>query len=201
MSQSEAVLEFWFGAAAEPAPSSARMQRWFGGSEDFDREIRERFGAVLLQARSGALTDWAETARGRLALIVVLDQFSRNVYRGSAEAFSKDALGLELAQAGIEIGHYERLSPLEQLFFVLPFEHAEDLAAQERAVALYEAWAKSLPPTLEGLGKHVLDFARMHRDVIARFGRFPTRNQALGRSSTPEEEAHVSRAKSAGHPV
>jgi uncharacterized protein (DUF924 family) len=134
-------------------------------------------------------------------LIILIDQFSRNAYRGKAEAFSRDALALELALTGLDNGHYAELSCFEQLFFVLPFEHAEDLAQQDRAVALYEAWANALPAPLAGLGKNVLDFAKMHRDVIARFGRFPTRNDALGRASTPEEAAHIREAKAAGHPV
>jgi uncharacterized protein (DUF924 family) len=177
------------------------MQRWFAGGEDFDRAIRERFGTDIELARSGSLDAWAETARGRLALIILIDQFSRNVYRGTADAFSKDSLALELSLAGLDNGHYAQLSYFEQLFFVLPLEHAEDLVQQDRAVALYEAWAAALPGELQELGKSVLEFARMHRDVIARFGRFPTRNAALGRPSTPEEEAHVREAKAAGRPV
>jgi uncharacterized protein (DUF924 family) len=198
---SDEILEFWFGESEDAAQRPDRMQLWFGGGDEVDRKIRERFGATLEQARSGAFDDWAETARGRLALIVLIDQFSRNVYRGSAEAFSKDALALRLARDGLDNGHYAQLSCFEQLFFVMPLEHAEDLVQQERAVALYEAWAKALPAPLESLGKTVVDFARMHRDVIARFGRFPTRNQALGRASTPSEEAHVKEAKAAGRPV
>ncbi len=201
-SRSEQVLSYWFGSApAGEPPASELMKRWFGGGPDVDREIRERFGADVEQARRGELDGWAETPRGRLALILLLDQFSRNLYRGSGEAFARDAQGLKLALEGLDRGDDAALSSVEQVFFVLPLEHAEDLAVQERMVAYSEAWLRSLPASMRGMGQGVFDYARQHRDVIARFGRFPTRNQALGRASTPEEEAHVRDAKAAGRPV
>lgn len=201
MSRSEEILTFWFGSSATEAPDPERMQLWFRGGADVDREIRERFGTDVEQARRGELTTWAETPRGRLALIILLDQFSRNIYRGSAEAYAKDALALELAVAGLDNGQYAALRGFERMFFVLPLGHSEDLAMQERALAYCEAWVASLPQELQGMGQGALGHAREHRDVIARFGRFPTRNQVLGRPSTPEEEAHVREAKAAGRPV
>lgn len=200
MSRSEEVLAFWFGPPGE-MPGPDRMRFWFRGGEDVDREIRERFGPDVEQARRGELNAWAETTRGRLALIILLDQFSRNLYRGSADAFSKDAMARELALTGLDRGDYAALAPLEQMFFALPLGHSEDLATQNRAVSLCEAWVASLPEPLQGLGQSALGHSREHRDVIARFGRFPTRNQALGRTSTPEEEAHAREAQSAGRPV
>lgn len=200
MSGSEDVLSYWFGPNAG-TPTPEQTQRWFAGGEAVDREIRERFGESVEQARRGALADWAQTARGRLALIILIDQFSRNVYRGSAEAFSKDRVAVELTLAGLDNGHFAALAPWEQMFYLLPLEHAEDPALQRRCVELFEAWAKALPPELQSMGQGTLRFAHLHRDVIARFGRFPTRNQALGRASTPEEEAHVREAKAAGRPV
>lgn len=200
MSRSEEVLSYWFGASSAP-PGPEQMRLWFQGGAEVDRDIRQRFGADVEQARRGELGAWAETARGRLALILLIDQFSRNLFRGSGEAFSKDALGVELALGGIDNGHYATLAPCEQMFALLPLEHAEDLALQERGVALFEAWAKSLPAAMEGLGHGALEFARLHRDIIARFGRFPTRNAALGRVSTPEEDAHVREANAARRPV
>lgn len=202
MSRSEEVLAFWFGpSTSAEMPGPDRMRFWFGGGEDVDREIRERFGADVERARRGELNAWAETARGRLALIILIDQFSRNLYRGSADAFSKDPMALELAMTGLDRGDYAALGPFEQMFFALPLGHAEDLPAQNRAVALCEAWARSLPEALQGLGQSALGHSHAHRDVIARFGRFPTRNQALGRISTPEEEAHAREARAAGRPV
>jgi uncharacterized protein (DUF924 family) len=200
MSSSEEILTYWFGTNAE-APGPERMQLWFRGGEQVDREIRERFGADVELARRGELHAWAETARGRLALIILLDQFSRNIYRDSPDAYAKDALALELALEGLDNGQYATLNGFEQMFFVLPLGHAEDLAAQDRALTCCEAWVKSLPPALQGMGQGALGHAREHRDVIARFGRFPTRNAVLGRTSTPEEQAHIQQAKAAGRPV
>jgi uncharacterized protein (DUF924 family) len=177
------------------------MQLWFQGGPEVDREIRERFLADVERARRSELNDWAETPRGRLALIVLLDQFSRNVYRGSGEAFASDALSLKLTLDGLDSGQDKALSCFEQLFFVLPLEHAEDLAMQDRMVSYLDTWAQSLPATLQGMGRDTRAFAQLHREVIARFGRFPTRNAALGRESTPAEEAHIREAKAAGRPV
>jgi uncharacterized protein (DUF924 family) len=202
MASSEDILTFWFGAGPkDEPPGPERMELWFGGSEQTDREIRDRFGEDVERARRGELNHWATTARGRLALILVLDQFSRNLYRGSGEAFAKDALSLKLALDGLESGQDKELSCVEQLFFVLPLEHCEDLAMQDRMVAYMDAWAQRAPEALKGMTQGACDFARLHREVIARFGRFPTRNQALGRASTPDEEAHIRQAKAAGRPV
>ncbi len=177
------------------------MRLWFQGGADVDREIGERFGADLERARNGELNEWAKTPRGRLALIVLLDQFSRNVYRGSGEAYASDALSLRLTLDGLDSEHDTSLSCFEQMFFVLPLEHAEDLLMQDRMVAYLDKWAKAQPEALKGMAQGVCDFAQLHREVIARFGRFPTRNAALGRTSTPAEEAHIREAKAAGRVV
>lgn len=177
------------------------MRLWFQGGAEVDREIRERFGADVERARKGELNDWANTPRGRLALIVLLDQFSRNLYRGSGEAFARDSLSLQLTLDGLASAYDQALGCFEQMFFVLPLEHAEDLAMQDRMVAYLDSWSKRQPEAMKGMAQGVRDFAEMHRQVIVRFGRFPTRNAALGRASTPEEEAHIREAKAAGHPV
>jgi uncharacterized protein (DUF924 family) len=177
------------------------MKLWFQGGAEVDREIRERFGADLERARKGELNEWAKTPRGRLALIILLDQFSRNVYRGSGEAFASDAVSLRLTLEGLEAGDDAALSCFEQLFFVLPLEHAEDLAMQDRVLAYLQTWANAQPEALKGMTQGAREFAQLHRQIIARFGRFPTRNAALGRSSTPEEKAHVREAQAAGRPV
>jgi uncharacterized protein (DUF924 family) len=202
MASSEDVLAFWFGASPKDgAPAPEQMDLWFRGGKEVDEAIRARFGEDTERARRGELDDWAATARGRLALIILLDQFSRNLYRGSADAFAKDAVSLRLALEGLELGHDKQLSSMEQLFFVLPLEHSEDLAMQDRMVEYMNAWAESVPEALKAVAQGVREFAQQHRDVIARFGRFPTRNRALGRTSTPEEEAHVREASAAGRPV
>lgn len=202
VARSEEVLEFWFGTAApDEPPGPDKFRLWFQGGEEVDRQIRERFGDDVERARRGDLEQWAETPRGRLALIILLDQFSRNLHRGSAAAFANDSAALKLTLEGLASGHDAALSCVEQLFFVLPLEHAEDIAMQNRMLAYLDDWAKRLPAALTSIAKGVQDFAQEHHRVIARFGRFPTRNEALGRTSTPEEAAHVLEAKAAGRPV
>jgi uncharacterized protein (DUF924 family) len=201
MSQPEDILEFWFGASTGEAPGPDRFQLWFQGGQEVDRIIRERFAADVELARGGALQAWAASARGRLALIILIDQFSRNLWRGSAEAFAKDELARALTLEGLENGQYAQLNAVEQLFFRMPLVHSESLDEQNRSLALCEAWVARLPEPLRAMGQGALQHARHHREVIARFGRFPTRNQALGRDTSAEEAAHIVESKAAGLPV
>ena len=180
MTTPEDVLTYWF------APGPERTARWFRGDAATDADVRRRFASTLESAAHGELDGWAATPRGRLALIVVLDQFSRNVHRGTARAFAQDAHALALCVAGLARGDDRALAPEERAFFYLPLEHAEDAAMQARSVACFEALAAEAP---EQSG--FVDYAREHRDVIARFGRFPHRNAILGRRSTPDEEAFL----------
>ncbi len=136
-----------------------------------------RFGALLLKAKQGELVHWAETPDGALALVILFDQLSRNIHRGTPEAFAADVLALATAKHAIFQGHDLRLSPEGRGFLYLPFEHSEVLADQDKGVALFEALGS----------EELLDYMRRHRDIIARFGRFPHRNAILGRSSTAEE--------------
>lgn len=186
------VLEFWLGAA-EPTDASAltRQSLWFTKSEALDTEIRSRFGAWVEEARAGRLDGWAETALGRLALVVLLDQFSRNIWRGQPQSFAGDAQALALALQAQRNGHWEAVVPLARLFLAMPVEHAEDPALQERSVALFTQLAAQATPATQPVLSGALDYAHRHQDVIARFGRFPHRNAALGRASTAEEEAFV----------
>jgi uncharacterized protein (DUF924 family) len=167
----DAVLRFWFDHAG-PA-------RWFARSDAFDQDLRQRFGALHAQVAAGEEPVSAATPRTALAGVLVLDQFSRNLHRGDARAFACDARARALADAAIAQGHADALAPAQRLFLYLPFEHSEDLADQQRSVALFEAlgvdeWTR---------------YARAHRDLVARFGRFPHRNAALGRVNTPREQA------------
>jgi uncharacterized protein (DUF924 family) len=139
------------------------------------------------QARKGELDHWAETPRGRLALIIVLEQFSRNVYRGSPLSYAQDEKALELAVEGIDSGMDRELSPMERIFFWMPLGHSEDLALQERVVRHQEEEAANAPPHLRAMAEFGISQAKAARDVIARFGRHPHRNEILGRDSTPEE--------------
>ena len=186
----EEVLSYWFPEGiddADPQTLRRQMQRWMAGGPEVDREITQRFGEVLEQARRGELDHWAQTARGRLALIVVLDQFSRNVYRGSPLSYSQDEKALRLAVEGIELGMDRKLSSAERFFFWLPLGHSEDLALQERSVSHAEEEAAKVPSHRKAGAEFEVSQAKATRDVIARFGRHPHRNEILGRESTPEE--------------
>ncbi len=176
----DAVLDFWFG----PAGSADRGQpkdAWFRRSADFDAQIRGRFLAVHEAAAGGALAAWEQAPGSALALALVLDQFSRNLFRGMPRSFAADALALGVARRAVERGVDRLLSPVERWFIYLPFEHSEDIADQARSVELFESLAG------DAYSKSPIDYARRHRAVIARFGRFPHRNAILGRVSTPEE--------------
>lgn len=183
----ETVLAFWFGTPDLVASPPAELQRrWFGGGPAFDREIADRFGALLDAPE--AVAAWAGTVAGDVAAVVVFDQLARNAFRGTARAFAYDRYALPIASAAVDAGRDRELGVAQRAFLYLPFEHAEDRAAQDRAVALFEALAADLPPD-DPRGPMYLDFARRHRDIVARFGRFPGRNRALGRPSTAEEAA------------
>lgn len=181
------ILEFWFGDILDGGGmTAAHRQLWFGKDAATDREISERFSALLEPARNGELR-WEATPRGRLAQVVLFDQFPRNIYRDRPEAFSFDALALSAAEQALAAGDDQRVGPLERVFFYLPFEHAENLALQERSVGLFRALADSAPVARRQAYAGFLDYAIRHRDIIARFGRFPHRNSILGRTSTAEE--------------
>jgi len=191
MSSPAEVLSYWFPEEeifdADQETFGRQMQWWFAGGPEVDREISERFGEVLERARRGELDHWAQTPRGRLALIVVLDQFSRNIYRGSSLSYAQDPKALELAVGGIDAGMDRELTPMERIFFWMPLGHSEDLALQERSVRHQEEEAANAPPHLRAMAEFGMSQARAARDVIARFGRHPHRNEILGRESTTEE--------------
>jgi uncharacterized protein (DUF924 family) len=168
------------------------------GGPDADRQIRERFVSLVERARNDELDDWAKEPRSRLALIILLDQFSRNLFRGSKEAFSRDPKALELARTGFDEGLFEGFDALDRLFCYLPFSHAEDLHMQRRAVRIAVASVVGAPPPWKNPLIGAVDFARKHLDVIARFGRFPHRNETLGRESTAEEKEYLAYLKAAG---
>ena len=190
MNTPEEVLSYWFPEGiddADPQTLGQQMERWMAGGPEVDKEITERFGETLEQARRGELDHWAATARGRLALIVVLDQFSRNAYRDSPLSYAQDEKALRLAVEGIDLGMDRDLGAMERMFFWLPLGHSEDLALQERSVGQVEKEVADAPEHLRGWHEHNLYQAKAAREVIARFGRHPHRNEILGRGSTPEE--------------
>lgn len=176
MSEPAEVLDFWFGAA----PGAARAE-WFRKDAAFDADIARRFGALHAAAARRERDAWRASAEPMLALVVVLDQFSRNMYRGDPRAFAQDAYALECANQAIGRGDDLGLLPVQRQFLYLPLEHSEDLADQERCVELMRS-LEAFEPT-----RGLTEWAVKHRDIVARFGRFPHRNAALGRASTPEE--------------
>ena len=174
------VLDFWFGAAGSPAYGKAR-DAWFRKSDAYDAEIRARFLDLQRAAAAGELQAWQAAPDSCLALILALDQFPRNLYRGTALAFASDAQAQAAAQLAVARGFDRLLLPVQRWFVYLPFEHAEDAALQRKSLELFDG----LRGDPESSG--TIDYARRHFDIIARFGRFPHRNAILGRASTPGE--------------
>jgi uncharacterized protein (DUF924 family) len=168
----EDVLAFWRAAGSE---------RWFEPDEKFDAAIRERFATTYQDAAAGLLGAWENSPEGALALIIVLDQFPRNIFRHSPRSYAADPLARAVARRAIAKGFDQRIGLPERSFFYLPFEHSEELADQERAVALMGATGDA----------DLLKWAELHADIVRRFGRFPHRNAILGRATTPEEQAFL----------
>lgn len=187
--KSQDVLDFWFLAPGSEGYGQPRME-WFRKDDAFDAAIGARFGATIAQALAGGLREWdAEGAQGLLARLIVLDQFTRNAWRGKPESFDGDPLALAAAQQLVDSGADRQLTPLQRAFAYLPFEHAEDARMQEKAVQLFTQLVRDQP---DPYFDNTLDYAHRHRGVIARFGRFPHRNAILGRASTPQEMEYLS---------
>ncbi|UXI69057.1 DUF924 family protein [Tahibacter amnicola] len=186
----DAILGFWF-LPAEGESQDAVSRRWFRSDAGFDEAIRDRFAEHVTAARQGLRADWAAEPRGWLALLLVLDQFPRNIYRGTALAFAGDSLAQRVALSGIDKGWDLALPPVQRVFAYLPLEHAEDGGLQARSVEAFTALLADAPPAERSQFEGFLDYARRHADVIHRFGRFPHRNRALGRADTAAEEAYL----------
>ncbi len=188
----EDVLDFWFAdTAGDPQAVERRNRVWFKGGAVFDRECTERFAATLDAAASGGLDHWRKSSRGRLALIILLDQLSRNIYRGTAAAFQQDDRALAVCREGIEENHDRQLAPLERSFFYMPLEHAENREIQALSVRLFETLANESPEEWRKQFEANAGYAREHRNIIENFGRFPHRNAVLGRNSSSAEEAYL----------
>jgi uncharacterized protein (DUF924 family) len=191
-SDPQSILEFWFGRSRDdPAEASAREAYWFGASREADSLIRERFASVVEAAVRGELDSWVEVPRSVLALVLLLDQFPRNMWRGTAKAFAHDARALQVAQEAVTRGHLRDLGPIEQAFLVLPFQHSESVEDQRESVRLSSEIAQAAPTAWRPLLERYLQYAKQHLALIEQFGRFPHRNHVLGRSPTTEEEAYL----------
>lgn len=185
----DAILTFWFGHPAA-ADYGQYRKAWFVKNPEFDQEIHQRFLADYEKAAAGALSTWTETPRSSVALLLLLDQFPRNLFRGRPRSFATDPQAKALAARLVDTAQDKSLIPAQRFFVYVPFEHSEDLADQNRCVDLMQDLVDTVPDLDKGL-KGGLDYAIRHRDVIQRFGRFPHRNEILGRVSTPEEIAFL----------
>lgn len=182
------VLGYWFGDASGDAEViAARGALWFDPKAEVDDGIRTRFAPLRERAIDGDLDAWLALPQGRLALVILVDQFSRNLFRGDARAFAHDALARGWVDEGLRLAAQRALRPIERVFFYLPLEHSESFADQQRSVALFTALCDEVPTALRASFDGYLDYAVRHRDIVARFGRFPHRNAVLGRASTAEE--------------
>lgn len=179
MSKYQEILDFWFGAGSD---RGKERKVWFIKDKEFDQEVKTRFLSVYHAAASGKLDSWKDSPDSCLALILLLDQFPRNIFRNSPQAFATDEKALEIAKYAVKQGYDIQLLPVERWFIYLPFEHSEKLEHQHQAVALFETLQD------DPQSSSSIDYAKRHLEVIKRFGRFPHRNAILGRENTPEEE-------------
>lgn len=187
------LLEWWFGTLESPNEIAAGQGAlWFGKRDSQDLDAQTRFGNWVEQALAGGLTEWAQSPEGWLALVLLLDQLPRMIFRDTPKAFSGDLRAQALVAQGIATDFDRQLQPIQRVFIYLVFEHCENLAVQDEAVARYSDLVAQQPERDRALFSDYLDFAERHQQVIARFGRFPHRNAVLGRTSTAEELAFLS---------
>ncbi len=194
----EDVLTFWFRDEATGRMDLPQSKRWFQGGSKLDAELGRQFGSTLALARAGELDHWRESASGTLALIILLDQFNRNINRGTAEAFAGDAQALSLCHHAREMAYPAQWPITHQVFCYMPLEHDESVQSQELSVALFSELLEQAPPHLQDYARGTLDYARQHKQIIDRFGRYPYRNAVLGRDSTAEEREWLTKGKRFG---
>ena len=188
----DAVLEFWFREQELTAPQiDRRMDIWFGEDAVFDHECKKEFSADVDRATAGDLNHWAHEPRGRLALILLLDQFRRNIYRNTADAFAMDKAALKLCVEGAMEKKNTGLTPIQQVFFYMPLQRSESRKVQGKAVEIYARLAEAVSPTYRETFDTVAQFAELHHDIIEQFGRFPHRNKLLNRDNTEQENEYL----------
>ena len=184
------VLRFWFGDLKEnEAPSGVHRKMWWIKDSENDKRIKDNFGNDLRLAIDGELDDWKICSDGLLALIILLDQFSRNIYRGTYKAFSQDEMSLQICTEGIGKGFDKELHPVKRIFFYMPLMHSEDIAMQEKSIECFSKLTEELkkPESVANIVSDSYEYALKHYEIIKRFGRYPHRNEILGRESTKEE--------------
>lgn len=188
----EAILSFWFREHELSAPQiDQRMEIWFSEDPVFDLEIQKEFADEVARASKGELDHWGTESHGRLALIILIDQFRRNIHRGTTRAFSKDQLALKLCVQGAMEKKDQSLTAIQKVFFYMPLQHAESRKVQAKSVELFRRLAETVSPTLRETFMTVAQFAELHKDIIDQFGRFPHRNKLLNRDNTPEENEYL----------
>ncbi|MFC7287590.1 DUF924 family protein [Herminiimonas glaciei] len=193
----DAVLQFWFGSEQDDTKTAEQQNKlWWSKDDAVDQAISSRFKNSTLAAANGELDEWAEQPRDLLALILLTDQFPRNMYRGLPTSFAFDALALQWSLIALDHGFERHLRPIERVFLYLPLEHSEVLEHQHRSVALFEQLLQDVPAAHKQTFSGFVQFAIRHRDIVARFGRFPHRNAIFGRDSTAEELAFLQTAGS-----
>ena len=181
------VLDFWFGELDKEVTITDKNALWFKGEEETDKLIADKFQHLVSQAGRGGLGHWTTTAKGSLALIILLDQFSRNIYRGLSAAFRYDSLAQAICKRSLAQNRDEELTPIERVFLYLPLEHSEAIEDQEESVFCFNQLRQAISPENAIIFEGFYQYAVSHRDVVKKFGRFPHRNAALGRLSTQEE--------------
>jgi uncharacterized protein (DUF924 family) len=188
----DAIIAFWFKEQQLSAPQiDRRMDVWFGEDAMFDQQVIGEFADDVERASEGELDHWADEPRGRLALILLLDQFRRNIYRNTARAYAKDKLALKLCVEGAMARKDQSLTPIQRAFFYMPLQHAESAKVQKRSVMLFNKLADAVSPTYRETFATIAQFAELHHDIIEQFGRFPHRNKVLGRENTREEDEYL----------
>jgi uncharacterized protein (DUF924 family) len=189
----EAILEFWFKEQQLTAPQiDGRMDIWFGEDALFDEEVVRKFSDDVERASEGQLDYWAQEAHGRLALILLLDQFRRNMYRNSADAFALDKAALKLCVEGAMEKTDKDLTPIQRAFFYMPLQHAESRKVQKKSCEIYNKLSGAVSATYKETFETIAQFAQLHADIVEQFGRFPHRNTILNRQNTPEEDEYLS---------
>ena len=186
------ILSFWFKEQALSAPQiDRRLDIWFGEDAVFDHECKKEFSDDVDRASEGKLNHWADEPHGRLTLILLLDQFRRNIYRGTAEAFAMDKLALKLCVEGAMEKKDKGLTPIQQAFYYMPLQHAESRKVQVKSIKIYNRLAEVVSPTYRETFETIAQFAELHHDIVQQFGRFPHRNSLLNRDNTPEENEYL----------
>lgn len=195
----DTIIKYWIGDAdTTPDAVKSKSKLWYRGGDTLDNDIRERFGALLTQAEAGALDHWRDVARGSLALIILFDQFSRNIYRGTDRAFRNDGKAITVADHALSENQHLSMGVVGCSFLLHPYHHAETLALQDLCVAGYEALMARTSTEWHAQTQSHLEYAVKHRKVIEQFGRFPHRNAVLGRESTEQESRYLEEASRYG---